>query len=123
MTKKKPVPNVSGVRSLRSFPSLNISFDMPQAGIDFIQLEPFRVEFAADPVQILLMFLVVGVKDRRETIGVPADAAAILGRAGRGIGTTVEKPHIRIPQMFAETRHTSENNVWPRSLLFGVGFQ
>jgi hypothetical protein len=43
----------------------NSSPDMPQRGIEISQIEFFRVEFAADPVEIFVMLFVVGVTNRR----------------------------------------------------------
>jgi hypothetical protein len=65
---------------------------MPQAGIDFVQLELFRIEFAADPVEILIVLFMVGVADRRQKIRVAAGAAAILGRAGARAAETARIP-------------------------------
>src|SRR6266508_23342 len=89
----RPLRSVRGVQPLQSVSSRNNSLDIPQPGIDFIQLELFRIEFAADPLDVFIVLLVVGIVDRRQKVFVSAGAAAILGRAGAGAADTARIPN------------------------------
>src|SRR5207249_10330600 len=66
---------------------------MPQRNIKFIQVELFRVEFAADPLDHFFVLFMAGIADRRQKIFVSARAAAVLGRAGAGAADTARIPN------------------------------